>query len=180
MKPIAIFICALTLCFSSSALGATTLESLNLTGLSGKTLTADVTRGKVTLVVNVASRCGYTRQYDGLQKLYEQYEEKGLVILGVPCNQFGGQEPGSAEEIAQFCKRNFGVSFPMLQKQDVNGKNRSALYQHLVSSNVGKNKDIRWNFEKFLVDRNGKVVARFPSSTSPSDSKLIKAIESVL
>jgi glutathione peroxidase len=180
MKLIATITYTLTLCLASTAFGGPTLENLNLVGLTGKPLTPEVTKGKVALVVNVASRCGYTRQYDGLQKLFNQYQAQGLVVLGVPCNQFGGQEPGTADEIAQFCKRNFGVTFPMLQKQDVNGKNRSALYQHLISSQVGKSKDVRWNFEKFLVGRDGQVVARFPSSTSPTDAKLIKAIESAL
>ena len=106
------------------AVGTTTpLGELDLTTLSGKALTPTTVNGKVTLVVNVASRCGYTRQYEGLQKLYSAYQGKGLVILGAPCNQFGGQEPGTADEIAQFCKRNFGVTFPILSKQDVNGKN---------------------------------------------------------
>ena len=163
------------------ALGtATPLGELNLTTLSGKSLTPNTVNGKVTLVVNVASRCGYTRQYEGLQKLYSAYQGKGLVVLGAPCNQFGGQEPGTAEEIAQFCKRNFGVTFPILSKQDVNGKNRSKLYQHLISSPAGQNKDIRWNFEKFLVGRDGKVLARFPSSTRPDAPELIKAIVAAL
>ena len=163
------------------AVGTTTpLGELDLTTLSGKALTPNTVNGKVTLVVNVASRCGYTRQYEGLQKLYNAYQDKGLVILGAPCNQFGGQEPGTADEIAQFCKRNFGVTFPILSKQDVNGKNRSKLYQHLISSPAGQNKDIRWNFEKFLVGRDGKVLARFPSSTRPDAPELIKAIDAAL
>ncbi len=174
-------ICAtLTFCLTSTVATAASLHGLDLKSLSGKALAPSATDGKVTLVVNVASRCGYTRQYDGLQKLYSTYQSRGLVILGAPCNQFGGQEPGTAEEIAKFCKRNFGVTFPILAKQDVNGKNRSKLYQHLVSSPAGQNKDIRWNFEKFLVGRDGKVIARFPSSTSPDASELIKAIESAL
>lgn len=180
MKLFTVLACALSLTFLPAVAEAVALKDHKLIGLNGKSLAPSLTDGKVALVVNVASRCGYTRQYDGLQKLYESYKDRGFVILGAPCNQFGGQEPGSADEIAQFCKRNFGVTFPMLQKQDVNGKQRSALYTHLIKSSAGENRDIRWNFEKFLVGRNGKVLARFPSSTSPSDPALIKAIESAL
>ena len=179
MKPLSILISFLTLGLSSIA-PATPLEKLELQSLGGKVIAEAAIKDKVALIVNVASRCGYTRQYDGLQKLYEKYQEQGLVILGVPCNQFGGQEPGSADEIAKFCKRNFGVTFPMLKKQNVNGENRSALYRFLVSSSAGQNRDIRWNFEKFLVGRDGQVLARFPSSTSPSDAGLIKAIKAAL
>ena len=159
---------------------ATPLSGLDLVTLNGKALTPSAVNGKVALVVNVASRCGYTRQYEGLQKLYKSYQDKGLVVLGAPCNQFGGQEPGTADEIAQFCKRNFGVTFPILSKQDVNGNNRSKLYRYLISSPAGQDKDIRWNFEKFLVDRDGKVLARFPSSTRPDAPELLKAIEAAL
>lgn len=180
MKLFTVLACALSLTFLPAVAEAVALKDHKLIGLNGKSLAPSLTDGKVALVVNVASRCGYTRQYEGLQKLYESYKDRGFVILGAPCNQFGGQEPGSADEIAQFCKRNFGVTFPMLQKQDVNGKQRSALYTYLIKSSAGENRDIRWNFEKFLVGRNGKVLARFPSSTSPSDAALIKAIESAL
>ena len=180
MKSLLNLIMSLSLTLGATAASAATLDTLGLVALNGKPLASATTQDKVTLVVNVASRCGYTRQYEGLQKLYDAYQNRGFVILGVPCNQFGSQEPGSPEEIAQFCKRNFGVTFPMLSKQEVNGPNRSSLYQHLISSPTGKNKDIRWNFEKFLVGRDGKVLARFPSSTSPNDTKLIKAIEAAL
>ena len=171
---------ATALFVAAPAFAAQPLSSLKLVGLNGQAVSSDVVDGKVVLVVNTASRCGYTRQYDGLQKLYATYQAKGLMVLGAPCNQFGSQEPGTAEEIAKFCKRNFGVEFQMLQKQDVNGTARSPLYNYLVSSPAGKGKDIRWNFEKFLVGRDGAVIARFPSSTSPDSSELIKAIENAL
>lgn len=151
-----------------------------LTALSGEGLPAEAVDGKVVLFVNVASRCGYTPQYEGLQALYESYSERGLAVVGVPCNQFGGQEPGTAEEIASFCSMNYGVEFPMLSKQEVNGDGRSDLYSWLVSSEAGGGKDIKWNFEKFLVDRQGAVVARFPSKVKPDDPDLIAAIEAAL
>ena len=151
-----------------------------LVQLDGKPMDAAILTGKAVLFVNVASQCGYTKQYAGLQKLYETYRDRGLVIVGVPCNQFGGQEPGSAEEIQSFCKLNYGVSFPLLQKQEVNGAARSPLYQSLVSSPAGGGQDIKWNFEKFLVGRDGAVLARFPSKVAPEDPALISAIEAAL
>ncbi len=136
--------------------------------------------GKAVLFVNVASKCGYTPQYAGLQSLYERYRERGLEIVGVPCNQFAGQEPGSAEQIADFCQRNYGVTFPILEKQDVNGAQRSALYRFLVDSEVGAGANVKWNFEKFVVDRAGRVVARFPSGTAPDDAALLAAVDKAL
>ena len=159
---------------------ANTPNNLDLTALTGDTITAKEMEGKAILFVNVASRCGYTSQYDGLQALYERYKDSNLVIIGVPCNQFGGQEPGTAEQIQTFCKMNYGVEFPLLEKQDVNGKNRSELYQSLIDSPVGDGKNVKWNFEKFLVDKNGTVVARFPSRVSPESAELNTAIQKVL
>ena len=147
-----------------------------LTALSGEKIQNEQLSQKVILFVNVASRCGYTKQYTALQSLYEQYKDKGLEIIGVPCNQFGGQEPGSAEEIQTFCKKNYGVSFPLLEKQDVNGTNRSPLYQQLIKDGA----DIRWNFEKILVNTAGVVVQRFPSSTDPLSAELTQAIDNLL
>lgn len=144
-----------------------------LTKLDGSKLqTADLD-GKVVMVVNVASKCGFTKQYDGLQALHEKYQDQGLVILGVPCNQFGAQEPGKAEEIQSFCRLNYGVSFSLLDKQDVNGSDRSPLYKFLI----GRGTPVLWNFEKFLIGRDGKVMDRFRSTTAPDSSKLIKAVE---
>ena len=151
-----------------------------LTALSGSPLPDDALAGKVVLFVNVASKCGYTPQYDGLQKLWTDLKDQGLVIVGVPCNQFGGQEPGTSTEIAGFCKLNYGVDFPLLDKQDVNGGARSPLYQYLVGSPAGAGKDIKWNFEKFLLGRDGAVKARFPSSVAPDSPELRGAIEAAL
>ncbi|GAN06710.1 glutathione peroxidase [Mucor ambiguus] len=126
-------------------------------------------KGKVVLFVNVASKCGFTKQYAGLEELYKKYEPKGLVIVGSPCNQFGGQEPGSEEEIQNFCTLNWSVTFPLTAKLDVNGDNEAPLYKFLKESQPGilGLKRVKWNFEKFLVNREGKVVKRFASTTEP-------------
>jgi glutathione peroxidase len=165
--------------FAGSAWGLDWKTS-ELVPLQGESLPAKSLEGKVVLVVNVASRCGYTSQYAGLQSLYEKYEKQGLVVLGVPCNQFMGQEPGTAKEIASFCSMRYGVTFPLLSKQNVNGPKRSSLYQALVGSNVGAGKKVGWNFEKFVVDRKGEVVARFGSGTKPGDVELVQAVEAAL
>ncbi len=156
------------------------IPELSLTALDGEVLPKDTLEGKVVLFVNVASRCGYTPQYEGLEALYQSRKDKGLVIVGAPCNQFGSQEPGSAEEIATFCKLNYGVTFPLLAKQDVNGDERSALYSALVGSEAGKSLDIKWNFEKFLVNREGQVVGRYGSGTKPQSDELTAAIDALL
>lgn len=148
--------------------------------LDGTPMKPEALSGKVVLFVNVASKCGYTRQYEGLQTLWTRYADKGLVVVGVPCNQFGGQEPGSATEIATFCRMTYGVEFPMLAKQDVNGPDRSALYAGLVASEAGGGKDIGWNFEKFLVGKDGKVLKRFDSRTEPDSTELTSAIDAAL
>lgn len=151
-----------------------------MTTLDGKSVDLEKEYGgKVVLMVNVASQCGFTRQYAGLQELYEEYKDDGLVVIGVPCNQFGGQEPGSAEQIAQFCDSKFGVTFPMLSKVDVNGSDAAPLYQYLTA-NADPSGQIRWNFEKFLIGKDGKVVARYGSSTEPDDAALVKQIETEL
>ena len=129
-------------------------------------------RGKVLLIVDTASQCGFTPQYAGLEKLYRTYKDRGLVVLGFPCNQFGAQEPGSATAIGEFCERNYGVSFPMFAKVDVNGENEHPLYRYLKKEKKGLlgplgGSAIRWNFTKFLVDRDGRVVARYAPSTKP-------------
>lgn len=151
-----------------------------LTALDGTPLAADTLDNKVVLFVNVASKCGFTPQYDGLQALYAAKKDQGLVIVGVPCNQFGAQEPGSPTEIASFCRMNYGVDFPLLEKQDVNGGDRSELYQWLVGSEAGGGKDVRWNFEKFLVGKSGQVIDRYTSQVKPSDDGLVAAIDAAL
>ena len=150
--------------------------------IDGKEVNLEDYEGKVVLVVNVASQCGLTPQYNGLQSLYKKYEEKGFVVLGFPCNQFGSQEPGTEAEIKQFCTSKFNVTFPMFSKLDVNGEGASPLYKYLTSKNVepaGSGK-VSWNFEKFLIDRDGQLVNRFSPRTAPDDAELVKAIESEL
>jgi len=144
-------------------------DDLGLVALDGRPLDGGLA-GKAWVVVNVASHCGYTPQYAGLQALASEHPD--VVVVGVPCNQFGAQEPGTADEIARFCETSYGVTFPLLAKQEVNGLDRSPLYRHLV----GEGPDVRWNFEKFVVDRAGKVVARFPSRTRPDDGAVREAI----
>lgn len=138
--------------------------------------------GKAVLIVNVASKCGLTPQYAGLERLHETYAARGFTVLGVPCNQFMGQEPGTSEEIAEFCSATYGVTFPMTEKVDVNGDGRHALYQRLVptADAEGHTGDVRWNFEKFLVDGSGKVVARFSPKTEPDAAEVVSAIEAHL
>ncbi len=139
-------------------------------------------KGKVVLMVNVASKCGYTGQYEGMEAMYEKYKDKGLVVLGFPCNQFLWQEPGSDEQIAQFCSTKYNVTFPMFSKIEVNGKNAAPLYQYLTSveTKPAKKGKISWNFEKFLIGKNGQVVARFAPGTEPDAPEVVKAIESEL
>lgn len=154
-------------------------HSFKMNSLDGKEVDLDKYKGKVMLAVNVASRCGYTPQYKGLQQLHEKFKDKGLAVVGFPCNQFGKQEPGSAEQIADFCSTEYGVSFDMFEKVDVNGDDACELYQYLTSQDAepkGKG-NVKWNFEKFLIGKDGKVVARFPSSTKPDDKELVELIE---
>jgi glutathione peroxidase len=136
-------------------------------------------KGKTLLIVNVASRCGFTPQYQGLQELYERYRDRGFEILGFPCNQFLGQEPGTEEEIASFCSTTFGVTFPLFRKTDVNGPDRHPLYELLteISDADGNAGDVQWNFEKFLVSSAGGVVGRFRTAIAPEDPALVGAIE---
>jgi glutathione peroxidase len=137
---------------------------------------------KAVLVVNVASKCGLTPQYTGLEKIHEQYAARGFTVLGVPCNQFLGQEPGTAEEIQEFCSTSYGVTFPLTEKIDVNGEGRHPLYEQLtgVADAEGHSGDIRWNFEKFLVAPGGKIVGRFSPTVEPEAPELIEAIEKSL
>lgn len=137
--------------------------------------------GKTVMVVNVASACGYTKQYAGLEELYGKYRDRGFEILGVPCNQFGGQEQGSDAEIAEFCQRNFGVTFPLLSKSNVLGKQQHPLYAELTKPAEGVEvRKVKWNFEKFLVSRDGEVLARFPSAVEPDSEELAAELEKAL
>jgi glutathione peroxidase len=152
---------------------------LELPTLDGATLSGNDLSGKVVLVVNVASSCGYTGQYEGLQKLYDDYRGKGLVVLGVPCNQFGGQEPGTRDQIMAFTKDTYGVEFPLLAKQNVKGADQSPLFKRLLSASSASD-DVGWNFEKFLVGRDGKLIGRYSSGTRPDQETLTGEIVKAL
>jgi glutathione peroxidase len=159
------------------------LLDLPVTTLTGEPTTLGaLTGGRAALVVNVASRCGLTPQYGGLEALHEQYAERGFTVVGVPCNQFKGQEPGTAEEIAEFCSATYGVTFPMTEKVDVNGEHAHPVYRRLtaVPDADGTAGDVQWNFEKFLIDPAGEVVARFRPATQPDAPEVRAAIEAVL
>ncbi|MBM0169044.1 glutathione peroxidase [Altererythrobacter sp. C41] len=158
----------------------TTIADFTVTTNRGETLNLKDKLGKVLLVVNTASKCGFTPQYDGLEKLHEDYTGRGFEVLGFPCNQFGAQEPGSAEEIAEFCKVNFGVTFPLMAKVDVNGEDASPLFDWLKKEAPGLmgSKAIKWNFTKFLIDREGKVVRRYAPTDKPE--AIAKDIEALL
>ena len=156
--------------------------SFTVKSLDGKDVDLSTYQGKVVLIVNVASKCGLTPQYDQLQALHEKYAEDGLAILGFPCNQFLGQEPGTAEEIKEFCRVNYGVTFDLFAKVEVKGDGACDLYKTLTALDtepVGPGK-ISWNFEKFVVGRNGEVIARFSPRTKPDDPELVKVIETEL
>jgi glutathione peroxidase len=155
---------------------------VEIEGLRGGSADLAQYRGKAVLVVNVASKCGLTPQYSGLERLQERFAGRGFTVLGVPCNQFMGQEPGTADEIAEFCSATYGVTFPMTEKVEVNGPGRHPLYRDLVGvpDAEGHTGDIRWNFEKFLIDGDGRVVARFEPGVVPDDPQVIEAIESLL
>ena len=158
----------------------TTIADFTVATNRGEQLDLKDKLGKVLLVVNTASKCGFTPQYDGLEKLYEQYKDRGFEVLGFPCNQFGGQEPGDADEIAEFCKVNFGVTFPLMAKIDVNGDGASPLFDWMKKEAPGLmgSKAIKWNFTKFLVDREGNVVRRYAPTDKPE--RLAKDIEALL
>lgn len=158
------------------------LYDIPLRTLTGEPTSLADYKGKAVLVVNVASKCGLTPQYAGLERLQAQYAERGFTVLGVPCNQFGGQEPGSAEEIRTFCSTTYGVTFPLLEKTDVNGDGRHPLYARLteVADADGEAGDIQWNFEKFLISPSGEVVSRIRPRTEPDAPELVKAIEALL
>ncbi|HEU4515438.1 MAG TPA: glutathione peroxidase [Nocardioidaceae bacterium] len=142
----------------------------------------EITGGKPALLVNVASKCGLTPQYAGLEKLHEVYADQGFTVVGLPCNQFLGQEPGSPEEIAEFCSATYGVTFPMTEKIEVNGEGRHPVYAALVDAEdeEGRSGDIQWNFEKFLVDGSGRVVARFSPKVEPEDARLVDAVQQLV
>mgnify|MGYP001307426539 FL=1 len=156
-----------------------TLFDFKINTINGDELNLSTYKGKTILIVNVASNCGFTKQYDDLQNLYDIYSEKGLVILGIPSNQFGGQEPGSEDEIKDFCKTNFNITFPMTSKYDVKGENAHPIFLWAKKS-FGNSTVPKWNFHKILVNKNGKIVDTFASFTNPRSNKIIKKIEDIL
>ncbi|MFN9805888.1 MAG: glutathione peroxidase [Betaproteobacteria bacterium] len=157
-----------------------TVYEFSATTIDGKPRSLSDYRGKVLLVVNTASKCGFTPQYKGLEAIYRQFKDRGFAVLGFPCNQFGAQEPGEDASIAEFCERNFGVSFPLFAKVDVNGADAHPLFKHLTSEKKGLlgSSAIKWNFTKFLIGKDGSVIERYAPTTAPED--LIKDIEKAL
>jgi glutathione peroxidase len=153
--------------------------NFKMKSLGGKEVDLSKYQGKVVLMVNVASKCGATPQYTPLQELHEKYKDQGFVVLGFPCNQFGAQEPGTATEIEEFCTENYGVTFDMFEKIDVNGEKAAPLYKYLTSKETNPDSagKINWNFEKFLISRDGKIVSRFKTQISPDEPEVVKAIE---
>lgn len=162
-----------------AAVPPTSIHDFKMKSLEGKEVDFSKYKGKVLLVVNVASQCGATPQYRELQALHEKYADKGLVVMGFPCNQFGAQEPGSAEEIREFCSLKYNVKFPMFAKIDVNGDSQSPLYDFLKTSS-GDQSNIGWNFEKFVVSKDGKVAARFKTRTKPDAPEVVQLLEEEL
>jgi glutathione peroxidase len=167
---------------TATAFAASNVHEFTLKALNGTPTPLASYKGKVMLIVNVASQCGYTYQYEGLQALFMKYKDRGLVVAGFPANNFGGQEPGSDAEIGAFCKSKYGVTFPMFSKISVAGNDQAPLYQFLTSpaANPKTAGKIPWNFTKYLVDRNGKVLARFDAETEPESKELTSAIEAAL
>lgn len=180
--------CVAVACFSAFAAPASSddgpapasAHAFTLEDLEGEPFPMEQLRGKVVLVVNTASRCGLTPQYEQLEALHRRFKERGLVVLGVPSNDFGGQEPGTAEEIREFCSSRFEVSFPLVAKQVVKGEAKCPLYRFLTTSNAAHAGEIQWNFTKFLLDRQGRVIDRFGPRTSPDDASVIQAVEAAL
>ena len=156
------------------------LYDLSAKTISGEDKSLNDYQGKVTMVVNVASKCGLTPQYKGLEELYRKYKDQGFQILGFPCNQFMGQEPGTEEEIQQFCSTKYDVSFDLFSKVDVNGSGRHPVYQFLAGEGAKFPGDISWNFEKFLINEQGDVIQRFSPRTTPEDKELVQSVESAL
>ncbi len=158
---------------------ATSLHEFTMNNIDGKPVKLDEYKGKVVLVVNVASKCGFTPQYEGLEKIYKQFQAKGFVVLGFPANNFMGQEPGTEADIKAFCSTKYNVTFPMFAKISVKGDDMHPLYQYLTQKSNPAG-DVRWNFGKFLIGKDGKIIARYDSKVAPESAELISAIESAL
>jgi glutathione peroxidase len=179
VKPFAL-LSALILFPMISLHAADSIYDIPLKDIDGKETTLKPYQGKVLLIVNVASKCGFTPQYAGLEAIYEKYKDQGLVVLGLPCNQFMFQEPGTSAEIKQFCSSKYNVTFPMFEKIDVNGDNRHPLYVLLAGKDSPQSGMIKWNFTKFLISRDGKILQRYAPTTKPDSDDVVKAIEAAL
>jgi glutathione peroxidase len=163
-----------------AAVHAESIYDIKLKDIDGKDTTLSAYKGKVLLIVNVASKCGFTKQYTGLETIYQKYKDQGFVVLGFPCNQFGGQEPGSNEEIKQFCSSKFNVTFPLFDKLEVKGEKRHPLYDALVGKDSPFPGDIKWNFTKFLIGKDGKILKRYESSVTPESPGVTEAIDAAI
>jgi len=163
----------------STAMATTDYMNVPVATIDGEETSLSAYEGNVLLVVNTASKCGYTPQYEGLETLYQEYKDSGLVVIGFPANNFGGQEPGTNEEIAEFCQTRFGVTFPMMAKVSVKGEDKHPVFKHLTEE-AGIDGEIGWNFSKFLIDREGNLVARYESKVTPSDPQLVSKVEELL
>lgn len=163
--------------FSLHAEEKSVFQGLTLKLIKGKELSASDLKGKVVVITNIATQCGYTDQLDDLEALYQQYKDKGLVMIGVPSNDFGGQTPESDQEVAKFCKINYGVTFPLMTKQVVKGENKIPLIERLLAAQGGKSEEIKWNFEKFVIGKNGQLLGRFKSDVKPMSTSVKSLIE---
>jgi len=153
------------------------INNITVLDMEGNQVNLSDYNGKILLIVNVASECGYTPQYTGLQEIYEEYNSQGFEILAFPCNDFGGQEPGTNEQIKNFCSTNYGVTFKLFDKIKIPGENKSPLYERLTNNSVTEKGDVKWNFEKFLISKEGKIVARYRTKVEPTSDEIISAIE---
>ena len=175
-----IFTSLVALIFMSTLLQAGSIYDIAIKDIDGKDTALAAYKGKVVLIVNVASRCGYTPQYKSLEAVYQKYKDQGFVVLGFPCNQFGGQEPGTNEEIKQFCTSKYDVTFPLFDKIEVNGANRHPLYVALAGDTSPFPGNIKWNFNKFLIGKDGKILKRFDSKVTPDSAEATEAITAAL
>ncbi len=177
-----IILCLLCVALAGQVAGATDVSEIKLNDINGKPTSLKAYAGKVVLLVNVASKCGNTPQYKGLEAMYEKYKDKGFVIVGVPCNDFGAQEPGSAEEIVKFCTDNYQVTFPLMAKIHVKGPEQHPLYAALTGDKEipGPKGDIDWNFAKFVIGRDGQVIKRFGNRVQPENADLVQTVETAL
>ncbi|MFC2094727.1 glutathione peroxidase [Bacteroidota bacterium] len=180
MNILTIALTAASLFNSSSSNDSTNISDISVKDIELIEVKLSKYKGKVLLIVNVASKCGFTSQYAGLQKIYEKYKEQGFEVLGFPCNDFGGQEPGTNEEIKNFCSLNYDVTFPMFDKVHVKGNAKAPLFELLTNNSVTGKSAIKWNFEKFIIDKEGNVVDRFRSTTKPGSKKITSLIEKEL